>query len=112
MCGELGVSTNLSSASAVLGRVLLPATVGKLRPDKDCLHVHFHCETAGAQHEVATKSATHVIPDWISKAYSVAALCECAVIAGARDFIISAFCICAAAGLCSVAVPSASIYPH
>ena len=24
--------------------------------------MHFHCETAGAQHEVAIKNATHVIP--------------------------------------------------
>ena len=45
-----------------LGNALLPATVGKLWPHIDCLHVHFHCETAGAQHKVATKSATHVIP--------------------------------------------------
>ena len=26
----------------------------------ECWHLHFHCDTASAQHEVATKSATHV----------------------------------------------------
>jgi hypothetical protein len=56
--GELKVSKNLSSASAVWGVF----TMGKPKPDRDCLHMHFHCETAGAQHEVPTKSATHVIP--------------------------------------------------
>ena len=52
MFGELEVSKNLSSASAVWGVF----TVGKPK------HMHFHCETAGAQHEVPTKSATHGIP--------------------------------------------------
>ena len=50
MFGELEVSKNLSSASAVWGVF----TVGK--------PMHFPSETAGAQHEVPTKSATHVIP--------------------------------------------------
>ena len=36
-------------------------TVDKPKPDRNCLHMHFHCEAAVAQHEVATKSATHVI---------------------------------------------------
>ena len=49
---------NLSGASAVWGAF----TVGKPKADRDCLHMHFHCETAGAQHKVATKSARHVIP--------------------------------------------------
>ena len=53
---EFEVNKNLSGASAVCGVF----TMGKPKPDRDCWHVHFHCETAVAQHEVGTKSATHV----------------------------------------------------
>ena len=54
---EFEVNKNLSGASAVFGMF----TVDKPKPDRNCLHMHFHCEAAVAQHEVATKSATHVI---------------------------------------------------
>ena len=52
----MGIKKILSSASAVCGVF----TMGKPKLDRDCWHMHFHCETPVAQHEVVTKSATHV----------------------------------------------------
>ena len=52
---EFEVNKNLSGASAVWGVF----TVGKPKPDRDCLHMHFHCETAVAQHAAACDDAPH-----------------------------------------------------
>ena len=52
----MGINKILSSASAVCGVF----TMGKPKPDRTVGICIFHCETAVAQHEVGTKSATRV----------------------------------------------------